>query len=82
MRKAGGGVNKWRFAFSLIGIGWYVALAIVLGAWLGWWLDRRWGTLPILSLAGVSLGTFVAMYGVWRMLRPGLKKPKEEPKKE
>lgn len=53
-------------------VGWYVAICIVSGALLGLWLDGKLGTKPILALVGVTIGTFFAMFGVYRMLRPGL----------
>lgn len=65
-------MNRRRFAFTLIGVGWFVAITIILGAVGGLWLDRKFHTTPILALVGVTLGVALAMYGVWRMLRPGM----------
>ena len=65
-------MNRQRFAFTLVGVGFFIALTIVGGAAVGLWLDRKFHTTPILALVGVTLGTFLAMYGVWRMLRPGV----------
>lgn len=65
-------MNRWKFAFTLVGVGWFVALTIVLGAVVGIWLDKKFHTTPILALVGVTLGLALAMYGVWRMLRPGM----------
>ncbi len=53
----------------LTGIGWYVAVAIALGAVGGWWLDGRLGTGPALTLLGIALGLVVALTGMIRMLR-------------
>ena len=61
------------WVFSLIGVGWYVAISIKLGAAVGLWLDKKFGTTPFLAIAGIVLGSFVAFYGVYRMLLPGLK---------
>ncbi|MEE8473082.1 MAG: AtpZ/AtpI family protein [Dehalococcoidia bacterium] len=67
-----------RIAYTIIGIGWFIAASIVLGALGGWWLDSKLDTKPWLALLGVTLGTVVAMFGVYRMLRPGLEKNKRK----
>lgn len=33
-----------------------IGLQFVLPAGLGWWLDRRWGTTPWLTVVGAMLG--------------------------
>ena len=57
-------------ALRLMGLGWYVALSIVLGTWGGIWLDGQLETLPIFTLVGVVMGSVVAFYGVYRMVAP------------
>lgn len=59
-----------------------MALCIVLGTALGLWGDKSWGTKPWLSLLGATLGTVVAIYGVYRMLAPGLRPPAAKGKDE
>jgi F0F1-type ATP synthase assembly protein I len=72
---------SWRrIAYTLIGIGWFIAACIVLGAVGGWWLDSKLDTKPWLALLGVTMGTVVAMFGVYRMVRPGLEKNKRKDK--
>lgn len=61
---------KWGFALRLIGVGWYIACAIILGALGGWWLDSKFNTSPILALVGLLVGTFMAFYGLYRLLLP------------
>ena len=41
---------------QLVGIGWYVAACIGLGAVVGVWVDRTLGTSPILSVLGTLVG--------------------------
>lgn len=55
----------------LFTVGWYVALSLVIPTGIGWWLDRpsKLGTHPVLTLAGFGLGTLIAFYGLYRMLR-------------
>jgi hypothetical protein len=55
-------------ALRLVGIGWYVALCIALGAGGGVWLDRRFDLSPVLTLVGLFLGLGLAFYGGYLML--------------
>jgi ATP synthase protein I len=62
----------------LIGIGWYFAVCIVGGVWIGRWLDGRFDTTPVLSLVGTFAGLGIALYGGYRMLTDRLLKPRRE----
>ena len=57
-------------ALRLMGLGWYIAISIILGIVGGWWLDRWLGTLPLFTILGVIAGSGVAFYGVYRMILP------------
>ncbi|MFH1483597.1 MAG: AtpZ/AtpI family protein, partial [Chloroflexota bacterium] len=57
-------------ALRFIGIGWYVALCIVLGAVLGRWLDQKLQTTPWLAIAGIIVGSFFAFFGLYQMVQP------------
>jgi ATP synthase protein I len=61
--------SRWGTALRFIGIGWFVALSILLGVVGGVWLDRKLGTGPVLVIVGLFLGLSTAFYGVYRMLR-------------
>ena len=63
-------MNWWVLALRLAGLGWYVALCIVIGVAAGFWLDRTVGTIPIFTLLGVILGSIVAFWGIYRMVYP------------
>lgn len=52
----------------LIGIGWYVAICIVLGVVGGVLLDRALDTSPWLTMLGLLLGLVTAFYGAYRLL--------------
>ena len=49
-------------------IGWFVGVSIAGGALLGWWLDGRLGSAPLLLVVGILLGIAVALIGMMRML--------------
>lgn len=57
-------------ALRLTGLGWYIALSIILGTGGGLWLDRLLGTRVLFTLVGVLIGSVVAFYGVYRLVRP------------
>ena len=50
-------------AVRLLGLGWYVAVCIVLGVLGGVWLDDRFGVTPLFTLLGVGFGLIVAAWG-------------------
>jgi F0F1-type ATP synthase assembly protein I len=52
----------------LLGIGWYFAVCVVGGVWIGRWLDGRFDTSPTLSLIGTLIGLAAALWGGYRML--------------
>ncbi len=63
--------NKWwALAFRVAGIGWYVAVCIVVGILGGVWLDGKLGTTPLFILLGTIIGTIAAFYGMYRMVVP------------
>jgi ATP synthase protein I len=63
-------MGRWEAALRFIGVGWFIAISILLGVWGGLWLDGKLGTSPIMMIVGLILGLLVAFYGVYRMLIP------------
>ena len=61
-------------AASLLGIGWYFAIAIVIGVLLGRWADSATGLEPVFTLVGIVLGLAVAMIGGFRLLQQFLRR--------
>ena len=57
-----------RTILSLVGVGWYVAVAIFCGVVGGLWLDGRFSSSPLFTLLGLGLGIAVALFGMYRML--------------
>jgi hypothetical protein len=55
----------------LFTVGWYVALSVTIPTVIGVWLDspERFNTRPLYTLIGFVLGSVIAFYGLYRMLR-------------
>ena len=75
----------WLSVLSLFGMGFYIAIAIVLGIWGGNWLDEKFDTSPLLLIIGLILGIALAVLGAYNMMKPFIKnanKPDENSKKD
>lgn len=59
----------WRLAGRYTSVGIEIAAAIGVGAALGVWADRRWGTEPWLFVAGLALGLGTAVRTIMRVVR-------------
>lgn len=59
-------------ALRLTGLGWYIAICIVLGVLGGLWLGNLTGQRALLVLLGAVLGSVIAFYGVYRMALPAI----------
>ncbi len=72
----------WALAMRLMGAGWFVGASVVIGIVGGYLLDKWLGTTVVFTLLGVVLGTTVAFYGLYQMVKPLMgdqgKGPKEE----
>jgi F0F1-type ATP synthase assembly protein I len=64
------GHPKWAVAIRLTGLGWYVAFCIVGGIIGGVTLDKFIGTVVAFTIIGVILGTFLAFWGIYKMVQP------------
>ena len=62
-------MSRWVVALRFIGLGWHIALSIILPVGGGLWLDTKLDSRPFFTLVGLGLGIVVAFYGVYRMLR-------------
>jgi F0F1-type ATP synthase assembly protein I len=63
-------MDKWIPALKVTGIGFYIATCIVGGTFLGHWLDGKLNTGHWLLLGGLVVGLIIAVYGVYRMIKP------------
>ncbi len=52
----------------LVGLGWYIAICLVLGIVGGLWLDGQLGLKPLFLLLGLFVGLGAAFYGLYRMV--------------
>lgn len=47
-----------------------ISLELVVPLLIGYWLDRRWGTLPLFIIVGVVLGFITATLSLMRLAKP------------
>lgn len=66
-------MDKRLAALGLLGVGFFVAISIILGVVGGRWLDDKLNSEPVFLIVGLLLGIVVAFYGVYIMLRPLMK---------
>ena len=54
----------------LLTVGWYVALSLIIPVAIGYWLDAptMFNKRPLFTLIGLGFGTFVAFFGLFKML--------------
>lgn len=54
----------------LLTVGWYVALSLIVPVGIGYWLDRpqMLNKAPLFTFVGLGVGTFVAFFGLIRIL--------------
>ncbi|HRP08561.1 MAG TPA: AtpZ/AtpI family protein [Gemmatimonadales bacterium] len=55
--------------YSLMAAGMTFALTVAATALLGFWLDRRLGTLPLLTLIGTFGGMGLGGFWLWNRIR-------------
>tara|TARA_B100001750_G_scaffold96514_1_gene76278 strand:- start:315 stop:614 length:300 start_codon:yes stop_codon:yes gene_type:complete len=60
----------WAIALRLIGVGWFLATSIIVGIVVGLLLDKWLETKIFFTLLGVLVGTMVAFYGLYHMVKP------------
>jgi ATP synthase protein I len=63
-------MSRWVAALRLTGVGFYIAACILLGTFVGLWLDGKLNTKPLFMIGGLVVGLAVAVYGVYQMIRP------------
>ncbi len=66
-------MQGWQAALGVLGMGWYVVIAIILGILGGLWVDGEFGTKPLFTIIGLMIGIVAAVYGVYQMFLPFIK---------
>jgi hypothetical protein len=56
-------------AMRLIGIGWFIAICIILGVVGGMQLDKAVDTGKLFTVIGIFVGLFFGLWGGWLQLR-------------
>jgi len=54
----------------LLTVGWYVSLSLMIPVGIGYWLDRpeMFNKAPLFTFIGLGVGTFIAFFGLIRIL--------------
>jgi F0F1-type ATP synthase assembly protein I len=60
-------MSRWAAALRLTGVGFFIGICIAGGALVGWWLSDK---NPLFMILGLLVGLVIAVYGVYRMIRP------------
>ena len=73
-------ITKQTNVLQFIGLGWYVAGSILLGAFVGFWIDQKINsiTFPLFGLLGLLLGMITSFYGIYVMVLRFLKEEKSD----
>ena len=64
--------KRWAGVIRFVGIGWYIAACILLGAFGGRWIGPKLdghGSEVIFTILGLIVGLILAFLGVYRMFR-------------
>ncbi len=81
LNKGERGMNRRGGVWKLIGIGWFIALSLILPVFLGLWLDRKLNTGVIFTFVGLVVGLVLALVGVYRMLLQVIREGENKEKK-
>ncbi len=69
----------WLQAANLSYLGLFFGVSIVIGAALGTFLDKKWGTKPYLLMVGVVLGIATGFNELWRVAKRYQSQLKKKP---
>lgn len=71
--------SPWRALGVLATAGITFVVATAGGALLGWFLDGRLGSSPLLTLLGLGLGIAVGFRELYRMIKAAERQERDEP---
>ena len=74
--------QNWKGVGSYGTVGLEVVLSVVVGLFLGSWLDRRFGTTPWITVAGVVYGVAAAARALYRAAQRATREAEELDRRE
>jgi ATP synthase protein I len=63
-KNSGKFTEVYRDVGPYLGLGFQLAASIILMFFLGWWLDKQFGSSPLLTIIFSFLGGFAGIYSV------------------
>lgn len=54
--------------FKLLGIGWFFAICIIGSGVFGYFLDKTFNMLPVLTLIFLMFGIFIGIFGTMKLI--------------
>ncbi len=60
---------QWKAVGTYGSVGLEFALCVLLGLWVGQWVDGKLGTGPWVALSGLLLGVVAGYRSIWRALK-------------
>ena len=64
-------LGSYAQAGAYISTGVQFAATIVFCLFVGWWLDERWSTSPLLLVSGIVVGSVAGFYHLYKTLTAG-----------
>lgn len=52
-----------------LSLGFYLITPLLLGVFVGFWLDRHFNTRPWFIIIGIVLGTISVFYNLWKIVK-------------
>lgn len=68
-------------AAAFAGLGLQLLISILIFLYVGQWLDKKFGTDPILLIIGVFAGAALGIYNMYHVLTDAQRKAREEKKR-
>jgi len=66
--KTDGGIS-WRQAMGTVGLALAIPWMIGIPAVIGWWLDKKYATAPLLLIVGLAVGLISTALDIYKLLK-------------
>jgi len=63
-------ISKNKEIGKYLNLGFQLAVAVGLGIVVGYWLDKKLGTVPLFLLLGLSVGAVAGFLNIYRIVYP------------